>query len=393
MDLSGYLRFHRVQESAWMAALDEVVADIPDGALALAGSLIEGIGNERSDIDVYLVAASPDDGRLSFGDAHVVAVGGLVVDIEYVDPARLRRLTDTLARFPSAEVRNQRPSAVALTLAEIKILHNLRVARPVKGEDAWRATVRAIDARGLARLIFDFCAVSIDMTQEDAVGFLEAEDPESAVALLRMLRQHLAGALLAAFGETNPAEKWRSLKLRRLAQTHGALRLPGGRSVSGTVAFLRDADVAIGLESPARMLTELLQLAHAVLPWGLARFESGVALNGEALDGVPVDAVAEPVVTDADAKTPPLPALTHDTRIRRDAEGIWISRIGSARRIYINAIGHELLLHFDGRTQAGRAASYISAVAGLDREETDRCFRQFATVLSHERMIEQGAPP
>lgn len=388
MDLSGYLRFHRVQESAWMAALDEVVADIPDGALALAGSLIEGIGNARSDIDVYLVAASPDDGRLSFGDAQVVAVGGLVVDIEYVDPARLRRLTDTLARFPSDEVRNQRPSAVALTLAEIKILHNLRVARPVRGEDAWRETVRAIDARGLARLLFDFCAVSIDMTQEDAVGFLEAEDPESAIALLRMLRQHLAGALLAAFGETNPAEKWRSLKLRSLAQTHGALRLPGGRSVSGAVAFLRDADAAIGVESPVRMLTELLQLAHAVLPWGLARFESGIAL-----DDVPVDAAAEPVVTDADVHSPPLPALTHDTRIRRDAEGIWISRIGSARRIYINAIGHELLLHFDGRTQAGRAASYISAVAGLDREETDRCFRQFATVLSHERMIEQGAPP
>lgn len=388
MDLSGYLRFHRVQESAWMAALDEVVADIPDGALALAGSLIEGIGNERSDIDVYLVAASPDDGRLSFGDAQVVAVGGLVVDIEYVDPARLRRLTGTLARFPSDEVRNQRPSAVALTLPEIKILHNLRVARPVKGEDAWRDTVRAIDARGLARLIFDFCAVSIDMTQEDAVGFLEAGDPESAVALLRMLRQHLAGALLAAFGETNPAEKWRNLKLRRLAQTHGAQRLPGGRSVSGAVAFLRDADAAIGIESPVRMLTELLQLAHAVLPWGLARFESGIAL-----DDMSADAAVEPVATDADAMTPPLPALTHDTRIRRDAEGIWISRIGSARRIYINAIGHELLLHFDGRTQAGRATSYISAVAGLDREETDRCFRQFATVLSHERMIEQGAPP
>lgn len=388
MDLSGYLRFHRVQESAWITALDEVVADIPDGALALAGSLIEGIGNERSDIDVFLVAALPDDGRLSFGDAQVVAVGGLVVDIEYVDPSRLRRLTGTLARFPSAEARNQRPSAVALTLPEIKILHNLRVARPVKGEDAWRDTVRAIDARGLARLIFDFCAVSVDMTQEDAVGFLDAGDPESAVALLRMLRQHLAGALLAAFGETNPAEKWRSVKLRRLAQTHGAQRLPGGRSVSGAVAFLRDADAAIGVESPVRMLTELLQLAHAVLPWGLARFESGIAL-----DDMCADAAVEPVATDADAMTPPLPALTHDTRIRRDAEGIWISRIGSARRIYINAIGHELLLHFDGRTRAGRAASYISAVAGLDREETDRCFRQFATVLSHERMIEQGAPP
>ena len=113
------------------------------------------------------------------------------------------------------------------------------------------------------------------------------------------------------------------------------------------LAFLRDADAAIGLESPVRMLTELLQLAHAVLPWGLARFESGIALDDVPVD-VPVDAVAEPVVTDADAKTPPLPALTHDTRIRRDAEGIWISRIGSARRIYINAIGHELLLLMPG---------------------------------------------
>lgn len=384
MDLSSYLRFHRVEECDFMSALRDVIVEVPGGALALAGSLIEGTGNHRSDIDAYVIAPVPDDGRLSFSAVQVVAIRGLMVDIEYVDPVALRRLTDTLAMFPSTEIRDQRPSATALSMAEAKVLHNLLLAHPIYGADVWCDKIRAIDAPSLARLLFDFCSVSIDMIQEDTLGFLEVGDSESGRTLLRMLRQYLGGAMLAAFGETNPAEKWRSLKLRRLKATHGDTCLPGGRSLRDAVDFWCDADAAIAREEPSTMLADLLQLADAVLPWALERFHSGLPL-GVVLPTVPSQSSAN-----EGADSPVLPALSLDTRIRRDEQGIWISRIGSPRRIYVNDLGYELLLQFNGHTQAGCAATRLFAAADVECEEAHRCIDHFATILSHERMIWEG---
>lgn len=385
MDLPSYLRFHRLEERELMTALNEaIVLDMPGSALALAGSLIEGIGNSRSDIDAYVIAPAPCDGRLSFGTCQVVSVRGLMLDIEYVDLVLLRRLTDTLARFPSTHDRDPRTSAIALSMTEIKILHNLLLAQPVFGADVWHDTICAIDAAALARILFDFCSVSIDMTQEDSLGFLGADDPESARGSLRILRQHLGGAILATFGETNPAEKWRNLKLRQLKATYGDTRLPGGRNLREAVDFWCDADMAIAREAPLTMLSALLQLADSILPWALERFQSGISLSSV------LPALSRQSSTKASIDSLLLPTLSLDTRIRRDKQGVSISRIGLPRRIYVNDLGHELLLQFNGSTQTSCAAARLFDATGVDHEEACRCIDYFYTVLLHEQMIWDG---
>jgi len=382
MDLATYLRHHGGDEGQLLTALAAVAPPGEDDIVYLSGSLIEGMGNHRSDLDVYCLLADPSarPAEATFGDVAIRLIEGLAVDIEMPPLAKVRDLMNRLAGFPSHTARDGRVSATAFSPGEIKLLHNLGVGRPLRGRERFEALRATLDPRALSRIGFDYASAYLDLLHADILGMIEVEQFEGARHLLRAYRMHLAGALLAACGETNPAEKWRSLKLRTLQAWCAGLALPGDQSLGAFVEGWFALDETIGQEPPAQSLGRLLHMTYALVPWALDRFYGGGVLAPEAARGIDAPARSE-------GSEPPLPALRLDCRLGRDGRGIWVTAIRSPDVLYINTLAHEAVLSFDGRTPALEARRRIAARSPAEPYELDGSITDLKAVLTDHALI------
>lgn len=384
MNIDSYFRLHQVDRCFVEAELCRVVGEIPHLCICLSGSLVEEIGNARSDLDAYVVTAAPDAARYSFGTAQIVQIGNIFVDIEFVHPEKLEKLIARMANFPAQELRDQRRSAVALTPGEMKLIHNISIAIPTEGGHFLRHVQDRIDAKIQSRLLFDYCAVLLDAVHQDVIGFIEANDIHSAKLSLRMYRLHVAGAFLAAMGETNPAEKWRSVKMREISMRNSRYALPGGRTIEEIIAFWFDSDLSIAIDSPAYSLTQLSMLSNAIVPWGLQRFVDdmpGVCEVPNIRDGSSIKFTGIP---DPDFL---LPVIAYDCVVRRDEVGIWLSRLGSAKRMYLNELGLETVLQFSGWKTMHGALNRLYEITDAPHTALERSVSDFHKILSSEKLV------
>lgn len=380
MDIDGFLRFHRTSRDEVHDRLLAAVCRGADDVLILAGSLAEGVGNHRSDLDVYRLPACEEPSEPGSDPVEIVDLGTVVADVETVGPERLGRLCACLGAVASDDPRDPRQSVADFTDADVKLLHQLCIATAFHGEERFRQIRAAVDRRKLARVLLDRAVAWMNVLQVDILGFIEVGDEASARTLLRAFRMRLGAALLAGLGETNPAEKWQTRRLLACASERPTLCLPGGLDLVAAVDAWSTFDRQIGELPVGQAFAGLLGLRSAIVPWGQCRFLSGIPLEGEA-NGFPrfegsVGAAGER-----------LPSLRLDCQVQQDERGIWISRIADPRMLYLNPLAHELLMHFDGASTSARAHARLEQISRAESDEIARSIADLRAVLEDNALL------
>ena len=235
----------------------------PTETLLLVGSVPEGLANPLSDVDLSIIGDRElDDGvvvhEANFQELSINLEDGPEINVNYWRAkdleqleARLKR-TFTLINDPSlidGQAKLQRIERFDFT--ELLILHRIRVGLVLANPDVcerWRQRL-LLDQLPTYSILHGLSNHNI--YREDVIAQVRYGDPTTALAMLHIMTDHLAGAVLASLGETNPYPKWR---VRLLKWYQGDL---GNESVEQFMRFLfpeRGADAS-------EMVREALEFA------------------------------------------------------------------------------------------------------------------------------------
>ncbi len=256
----------------------------PEAAVLLVGSVNEGLGNARSDLDVliihptdrYIEELTPHTGLTTrtisptaFGGTAILRRDTVVVNRRLDSGVRLQlEITreDLIARLQeqarvyldAARARISAPEAGAprrgfrLGFLEHKLLHRVYSATEIRNGARAEALRAALPASDLTEYLVLAQANFLFGVVDDLLGIYEQRplpDPETRLFLLQQAIAKTTLLVLAAVGELNVGEKFSFRLLRHHA------RQAGPELVSRLTRMYRDRDLA----SP-RLLPSVLEL-------------------------------------------------------------------------------------------------------------------------------------
>lgn len=197
----------------------EVAGRYPAVAVAfVSGSLIEGFGNDTSDLDVFVLTDGSPAAALPATLARFDQ-SGATIDLDYAGDVR----TDTEV-WPLAEVKQVAAqieavdptdwrAAVALDRVRLDLAHRIRVGVAVAGAPGFLALQGLFDWDRLARVLAQRFLQDYNEFAEDASGAVHAGDHITAMLNSRAALGAAVDAVLAGRGATNGKPKWRHRKL------------------------------------------------------------------------------------------------------------------------------------------------------------------------------------
>ncbi|MHC3470870.1 nucleotidyltransferase domain-containing protein [Streptomyces sp. 7R007] len=190
-----------------------------DAAIAyISGSLVEGYGNETSDLDIYVIYENPTPEQSQSGRSDLYAietdfVGELRTDTEIWSLKWLTGLADRISGWQPMDW----AGAQSFENRDLDLAHRLRIGLPILGGDRFQALRERFDWQRLAGIIMLKRFLAYTGAAEDAIGSVDAGRPLAAMLHSRDALGYAVDALLAAHGNTNPKPKWRESKLADLA--------------------------------------------------------------------------------------------------------------------------------------------------------------------------------
>jgi predicted nucleotidyltransferase len=186
----------------------------------VCGSLVEGFGNARSDLDVYVFTEGPP--ALPAADSMRYDIDEFVVDMDYIDNVpvdiecwEIDRVDEVVERLNSCPT-DDWGHAKSLDIACLQLAHGIRVGCAVRGVERFKQVRTRVDWQHLCQVLFCYFAHDYHNSADDAIGAIDAEDHGAALLMSRMAIGAAMDALLAASGSTNIKSKWRLSKLRQL---------------------------------------------------------------------------------------------------------------------------------------------------------------------------------
>lgn len=218
------------QWSRYLAIGRRVAARYPDACTAyISGSILDGFGTPRSDLDIFVLtasgAAAPDSESESESAGTPVATlhaDGYVIELDYAEDIptdteiwSIDVVSGLPAEFAKIDI-DDWTAAGAVPDAKLNLAHRVRIGEPVAGHQVFRELQAGFDWQRLALVLRNRCLAAYNNLADDAIGAVEANDPMSAVLASRQALGAAVDALTAARGHTNPKEKWRWRKLRSL---------------------------------------------------------------------------------------------------------------------------------------------------------------------------------
>ena len=131
MNLEQFLARHKITLDDVLEKVTSSVDLVADDTLFVSGSLVEGIGNDQSDLDLHLITARQNIEFTACMTDVVVVVGDCVVDIRVVQRSEIDAL---LARFSNWAVAPRRPRrSFEFVDDERKLLYRLKLGRALYG--------------------------------------------------------------------------------------------------------------------------------------------------------------------------------------------------------------------------------------------------------------------
>jgi len=206
----------------------------PEDIVFISGSLVEGFGNENSDLDLFLVRHEGEptpDPRLVLA---TVGVEGAYVDYEVYNLANMAAIS---AAINATDVSNFR-AVWETSLDRIDLYYRTAVAEPVHNPDGLRRLQRDFDRGVAARLLQTWTGLRSVVKLQEARESLDDGYAPQALVSAQAAAAHAADSYLASQGEAYPNLKWRYEKIERrfgrdsaLFRKLWALKSPGTRAV------------------------------------------------------------------------------------------------------------------------------------------------------------------
>ena len=366
MKLDAYLQYAGIDLGDAASAVREALDASADEVIFVAGSVVDELANDGSDLDVYLVSER-DLAARRVGPSIPVACGGAYLDVEAWHPAVILDALGAVDRCETAD----RAESVCIPPRTLSFLHRLHSGIPLQG-GARLDQIRGSSSRGaLARTLLRRAQVHIDSYHRDLAGMVAAGQWRTALMFTRELVGATADALLAGLGNTNPSPKWRLELLRATSQ------LPG----RSWVGLLEEAlfDLMVHREYPptpsSSLVHDAVRLSNRVAMWG----ENVLALP---LHGSEPALVVPPVGAPSADEDDSLLRLSPNLQFRPVAGGVRVNSILTETELLVNSGMCDLLLLFDGRTSRSAAVEMLASSTATDRAEVARRIRDTEAFLT-----------
>lgn len=343
-------------------SLEDVVEQVKVSLLLTAGdvlfacgSLVEGLGNEKSDLDLILITRRQDIQYTSLNDV-ALTVGRCVIDIHVVQRPNLEEL---LKRFNHWVEQPRQPRlARQFTIDDRNLLHRLRHGRVLFGGEDFGKLRDQLGHADLARHKLDWSCYLARGIQPDLAGFRSAGDHYSMLFAAQELLGHVMDALLVMYQYTNPSWQWRVRLLSNLPVEweSGLPGRPTGLSPRELYLSLHQAPTA---HTPTAFLDHALRIvafSRRLLPSAEYR------LLNSFLTMLP------PAQLSKSENDGPLPRLDLDVVLRYKQSGFELLRLNGTGQVFtLSAREYCLLCLFDGETSRAYAVNYAESLWGERR--------------------------
>ncbi|HEY0479797.1 MAG TPA: hypothetical protein VGD37_19895 [Kofleriaceae bacterium] len=213
MDITEFLHLRGADLASVVATVQAAVRLEADDVLLAVGSVAEGLGNSKSDLDLLLITPR-DPGALPARDELGLMAGRCLIDVRIMHASEVDQLLGRLRAITTLpwDVTN----AVKLTIDERTLLHRLLHGYPlVEARGAQRTAVMP-SAAELSRLKLQVARQEARTVQVDLVGYRETGDHRTLVFAAQHLLGQAVDALTASYQLTHPVAKWRYRMLDRL---------------------------------------------------------------------------------------------------------------------------------------------------------------------------------
>lgn len=212
MDLHEYLTLRGADLAGVVTAVDTAVGLGSQDVLLAVGSLVEGLGTPKSDVDLLLLTPRAAN-SLPSGEVALV-VSRCLIDMRIMPVEELSLL---LTRFETwSELEWSVTHTAKFSLEERTLLHRLRHGSIIRRGEEEGILQRVPQVRELARLKLQVARHMARTIQVDMVGNRARQDYRSLTFAAQDLLGHALDALLAGHLRTNPLAKWRSRLLEAL---------------------------------------------------------------------------------------------------------------------------------------------------------------------------------
>ena len=273
MQLSDFLNYHKITLEDVAALAKSSLHLTADDTLFVCGSVVEGFGNEKSDLDLLLISAR-EDLPLTSRDATLLMMGHCAIDLRVIRRAAAETLLKRFAGWVD-EPRQPR-NARAFTHDERLFLHRLRTGEALAGTEDFRQLQNKVPLTDLLRHRLDCAQYMASRIQVDLAGLRSAGDQYSMMFAAQELLGHTVDALLAGHNYSNPHLKWRVRQLSELSPDWES-DLPGRRTGMSARDLYWSLHAAPPSASPGLILDHALRIvafSRRVFPWAEYRLLS-----------------------------------------------------------------------------------------------------------------------
>ena len=357
MEVTDFLTLNKITLEDVIAHVNATVHLTPGDVLFVSGSLVEGLGNEESDLDLFLITSRNDIQFTSLNDVTVI-VNDCLIDIRVVQQSGIEELIRRFGRW--AGLPRHPRGAFEFTEDERKFLHRLRIGNPLYGAADFERLLGRLDPRDLSRHKLDWARHLASTIQVDLAGLYKARDQYTMLFASQELLGHTIDGLLAAYGYTNPNQKWRVRMLAGLP-ADWERKLPGaGTGMSPVERFLalHRMPQSESLNDMFEHALRVVAFSRCVFPW------AELTLFGPPELSLPLDAVAPQADREAGQ---PLPHLDLNVEIRYAAGRFEVLRLNEQGPTFeLSPQAYLLFCLFDGVTSSVSAADYAEKL-GLEK--------------------------
>lgn len=181
----------------------------------IGGSLVEGYGNDSSDLDVFILCENPSlyNNNALYGNVPIISFIGeeYRYDIEIWEKNIVEDLIEKLNKYYSPK----KDYRYFFTDQSYELLHNISIGIPIINEIKFNSLQNLIDKQRLRDSNLAVRLSKYNNELEDLEGCYKSRCKKSILLLTRRLLNTAMHALVCYYGDTNNKEKWLSIKIDR----------------------------------------------------------------------------------------------------------------------------------------------------------------------------------
>ena len=352
MNLEEFCRAREIDLPSVAASVSAGVGLRPNDGLLAVGSLVEGIGNSKSDLDLLLITARPE-AELPAQDEVALIVGRCVVDVRILRSSWVEELLERLRLWSSLPW--DATHAAGFGIEERTLLHRL-----CHGHLLWpereRSETLAPRREDVARLKIHTARHVARSIQVDLDGYVEEDAYDALVFAAQDLLGHAVDALLAGYGLTNPLPKWRTKLLGSMPADWEA-SLPGrpsGLDAADRIWRLHRAPDRPAKDECVEHALRISSVARAIFVWADRQLRSQAAIRDRRL--------LWPGGEQGESATAAFPHLDFDVDFLLADDRVTVGRLNSfGNTLTLSVEEFEIALLCNGVTTLAEAEAVVAA--------------------------------